>query len=232
MSPKAREKILSAVELALGFPRRDEEILKGEPGGEIRWLNPSEPWDLAERELLALSARFHKVEELGKVWDVLGSIAEEHGARSALFWDHPLLEKLKIEQFLEERRIARVEMKDPESFRLQAAEADMGITAAEALIEESGAIIVRSSPEMPRSVSLLPPVHVAIVSPAKRLSTIWDVVPLWRSWLDERGRLPSAVHFITGPSRTADIELTLVLGAHGPRVLHVIALPNDPLFGE
>ena len=227
MSPQAREKILSAVELALGFPKRDEEILKGKSTGEVHWLNPSAPWDSVEKELSALSARFHRIEDTGQLRDLLGSIVEEYGVRSALMWDHPSLEKLKVAQFLDERGVRRVDTSDPEKFRIEAAKADMGITAAEALIEESGAIVVRSSREMPRAVSLLPPVHVAIVSSAQRISTIWDVVPLWRSWLEKEGRLPSAVHFITGPSRTADIELTLVLGAHGPKALHVVALPEE-----
>jgi len=231
MSPEAKEKILSAVELALGFPRRDEEILKGRSTGEVRWVHPWAPWDSVEKELSALSARFHRVEDRGQLWDLLGSIVEEHGVRNALMWDHPLLEKLKVAQFLDEKGVRRVDTSDPERFRMEAAKADVGITAAEALIEESGAIVVRAAREMPRAASLLPPIHVAIISSAQRISTIWDIVPLWRSWLEKEGRLPSAVHFITGPSRTADIELTLVLGAHGPKVLHVVALPEE-LFSQ
>ncbi len=227
MSPAARKKILSAVELALGFPKRDEEILKGKSTGEVRWLHPAAPWDSVEKELSALSARFHRIEERGQFCDLLGFIVEEHGVKSVLLWDHPLLDKLEVAQFLDERGVRRVDTSDPEVFRMEAAKADMGITAAEALIEESGAIVVRASRGMPRAASLLPPVHLAIVSSAQRISTIWDVVPLWRSWLEKEGRLPSAVHFITGPSRTADIELTLVLGAHGPKVLHVVALPEE-----
>jgi L-lactate dehydrogenase complex protein LldG len=72
---------------------------------------------------------------------------------------------------------------------------------------------------------LLPPLHVALVKPEQIIAGLDDLFPLMR-YADEAANreLTSAVTFITGPSRTADIELTLVVGVHGPQELHVIVL--------
>jgi L-lactate dehydrogenase complex protein LldG len=74
-----------------------------------------------------------------------------------------------------------------------------------------------------RSISLLPPVHIAVVKPEQLLSGLSDLFPLLRGEAEGRD-LSSAITFITGPSRTADIELTLVVGVHGPQQLHVVLL--------
>ena len=76
-----------------------------------------------------------------------------------------------------------------------------------------------------RSASLLPHIHIALVMPDQFVSGLDDLFPLLRFDLRVHNRkLCSAVTFITGPSRTADIELTLVVGVHGPQELHVILL--------
>jgi L-lactate dehydrogenase complex protein LldG len=89
----------------------------------------------------------------------------------------------------------------------------VGITAAFCAIAETGTLVLLSGPETPATVSLLPETHVALVPLARivaRMEDGWD-------WLRrEHGALPRAVNFISGPSRTADIEQTVTLGAHGP----------------
>lgn len=224
MSLGDRERILSAVELALAFPMRDRSILESRSAQEVPWIPASEPWEPLKKELEVLSARFHRVEEPDEFPSIMGSIFEEHRPKRAICWDHPLLSGLGIERLLQEAGVDLVSGQESASFAGQAARADLGITAVECAILESGALMVRAAPGWERSSSLLPPVHVAILTAWQRLRTVGDIVPLWRQWLARDGRLPSAIHLITGPSRTADIELTLVLGAHGPKVLHVVAL--------
>lgn len=90
-----------------------------------------------------------------------------------------------------------------------AAAAGCGITAADHAIAESGTLVLASGPGRPRAASLLPPHHVAVLAEDRIVPTLFELMP----------RLvapPSALAFITGPSRTADIELTPVRGAHGP----------------
>ncbi|MEJ2024220.1 MAG: LUD domain-containing protein, partial [Deltaproteobacteria bacterium] len=89
-----------------------------------------------------------------------------------------------------------------------------------------------SSKEQGRALSLLPPVHVAIVEPAQRLRNPDSLSGLCRWWAERPNGLPSALTLITGHSRTADIEMTLVSGVHGPGMVHVIGLEEGYLREE
>ena len=101
---------------------------------------------------------------------------------------------------------------------------DVGITSAQAAIAETGTLVLESEKERHRLVSLLPPVHVAIVRSDDICLTIGDALKQLRSREAEMSR---AITFITGPSRTADIELTLTVGVHGPKELYVIILEDS-----
>jgi L-lactate dehydrogenase complex protein LldG len=95
---------------------------------------------------------------------------------------------------------------------------DVGISTAQAAIAETGTLILDSTCERHRLVSLVPPVHIAIINASSIRETLSDALTLLQKDKD----LSPAVTFITGPSRTADIELTLTIGVHGPQELFVI----------
>jgi L-lactate utilization protein LutC len=95
---------------------------------------------------------------------------------------------------------------------------DVGITYAQAGIAETGTLVLDSSVERNRLVSLVPPVHIAILDASRIYATLGETLAM----LQGGGELSPAITFITGPSRTADIELTLTIGVHGPQELHVI----------
>ena|SRR3982751_5434727 len=94
---------------------------------------------------------------------------------------------------------------------------DVGISTAQAAIAETGTLVLDSESERHRLISLVPPVHIAIVDAATLCRTLGEALAGVRS-----SRLSRLVTFITGPSRTADIELTLAIGVHGPKELYVI----------
>jgi len=101
------------------------------------------------------------------------------------------------------------------------AAAEVGVTGVDAAIAETGSLALIAAPDRPRTASLLPPKHVAVVRRA-------DLVPNLRSALARlRSAIPaaSALHLVTGPSRSADIELQLTLGVHGPGELVVVLGP-------
>ena len=100
---------------------------------------------------------------------------------------------------------------------------DVGITTAQAAIAETGTLVLDSARERHRLVSLVPPVHIAIVDASKIYPTLGETLSMLRN--DKE--LSPAVTFITGPSRTADIELTLTIGVHGPQELYAII--NQPI---
>ena len=95
----------------------------------------------------------------------------------------------------------------------------VGITGCFCAVAETGTLMLLSGPETFASASLLPETHIAIVEAGRIVAHMEDAFALARA---ERGELPRATNFISGPSRTADIEQTIVLGAHGPYRVHVI----------
>ena len=102
---------------------------------------------------------------------------------------------------------------------------DAGITSAQWAIAETGTLVLESDHERHRLSSLVPPVHVAIIESGCVRQTLAEVLQA----LNEKGQdgLSPTVTFITGPSRTSDIELTLAIGVHGPGELYVIVLEGD-----
>lgn len=97
----------------------------------------------------------------------------------------------------------------------------VGVTGAFCAIAETGTLMMLSGPETPATTSLLPETHVAVLDPGRIVATMEDAWDLMRT---EYKQPPRAVNFISGPSRTADIEQTVTLGAHGPyRVLLILA---------
>lgn len=95
---------------------------------------------------------------------------------------------------------------------------DVGISTAQAAIAETGTLMLDSEAERHRLVSLVPPVHIAIVDAANIRLTLGEALATAGQGSD----LSPTITFITGPSRTADIELTLAIGVHGPQELYVI----------
>jgi L-lactate dehydrogenase complex protein LldG len=98
----------------------------------------------------------------------------------------------------------------------------VGITGAFCAIAETGTLMLLSGPDTPATTSLLPETHVAVVDPRRIVATMEDAWDLMRK---ECKQPPRGVNFISGPSRTADIEQTVTLGAHGPYRVLLILVP-------
>lgn len=100
----------------------------------------------------------------------------------------------------------------------------VGVTGCFCAIAETGTLMLCGSPATPATVSLLPETHIAIVPASRIVPCMEDAFALAR---EELGQLPRAVNFISGPSRTGDIEQTIVLGAHGPYRVHLVMVENN-----
>lgn len=109
---------------------------------------------------------------------------------------------------------------------LRAAQSDdlVGITGCYSAIAETGTLMLVSGTDTPPSVSLLPETHIALLKADAIVPTLEDALARLRR---EFGTIPPAINFISGPSRTADIEQTIVLGAHGPCRVHVVLLASQ-----
>lgn len=97
----------------------------------------------------------------------------------------------------------------------------VGVTGSYCAIAETGTLMLLSSADTPATVSLLPETHVAVVAASRIVAAMEDA---WNLARTEMSQLPRAVNFVSGPSRTGDIEQTIVLGAHGPYRVHVVVV--------
>ena len=140
----------------------------------------------------------------------LKTLVEEQNIHKATVWETPHLRQLGITEILNS---LGVELVSPNANKHEMALCDLGITEADYLLPETGTLVMHSSAEKPRAVSLLPRVHLAIVRPEMLRPDMHQVFA--------EAKNSNYLVFITGPSRTADIELTVTLGVHGPKNLYV-----------
>ena len=140
----------------------------------------------------------------------LKNLVSEQNIHKATAWETPYLKQLGVTETLNS---LGVELVSPNANKHEMALCDLGITEADFLLPETGTIALLSSAEKPRAVSLLPRVHLAIVRPEMLRADMHQVFA--------EAKDSNYLVFITGPSRTADIELTVTLGVHGPKNLYV-----------
>jgi len=145
---------------------------------------------------------------------ILAELQATLSVRRIALSDAPLLDRLTrgLEVEFDELKVA------PSAAELF--DYDVGLTTAQTAIAETGTLLLESDREHHRLVSLLPPVHIAIINARDICLTISDALKQVR--LRETSDISRTVTLITGPSRTADIELTLAIGVHGPKELYVI----------
>lgn len=176
---------------------------------------PEERLRLVIENLEKLRAGVIRVPDIDAAADRVAGLARERSWGRVAFHAHALVEPL----------IAavpcptyRVDATACDKNQLEAC--DAGITACEAVVSQTGSILVSSATCGGRGLSILPHVHIVVATLDQIVPTLGDAIhDITRR---HAGRLPSMLSFITGPSRTGDIERILVLGAHGPKELFVI----------
>jgi len=194
----------------------------------------SERWpqalDRFREEFERVGGIFHRVPTLDSVAGTVASIARERGATRLVTWDPDAL-GFDLGPALAREGLAVAAARageDDQSARVrhrgEAAAAQLGVTAADFVLAETGTLILLSGAGRPRSTSLLPDVHVAVFGRDRLLETLEQVGVMLEALHAEADRVMSGamINFITGPSRTADIELTLTRGVHGPKEVHAI----------
>lgn len=158
----------------------------------------------------------------GKVLELL----QAHKARSILAWDFAHIPVQDLRRAIEGAGIEIIQPETHDEFRAETLElsrdAEVGLTGADAAVAATGTLIVTTAPGKGRIPTVLAPVHIAVI-------TLDQILPRLESWLAaERARgMPSVANsanicFITGPSRTGDIEMELILGVHGPGQVQVV----------
>ena len=202
-----------------------------EVGAEIGYVGAG--GDLALRfaeEVNAVGGQAFVVGSVAEARAKLGELLTADKASSAVCWQLELLKRLGVREML---TAAKVDVLDWE--RLQALAVaeqrqrllacDVGITSCDMAIAETGTLMMCARPGQERLASLLAPIHIAVV---ERRQIVPDLIDAF-NWLQrgEANDLPCNVTFITGPSKTGDIELQLTTGVHGPGVWQVIIIDEQ-----
>jgi L-lactate dehydrogenase complex protein LldG len=210
----ARDRILGKVRAALGrtgpLPAERAATLRAYLAERRQGPRPKSDWDPVERfraRALALDSTVDEVETMASVPQAVARyLIANKLPMNAVVWPELATIDWKTAGITAEARKA---------------EGDdlVGITGIHCAIAETATMLLLSGASTPGATSLLPETHIAIVPTARIVKGMEDALALVRA---ERGELPRATNFVSGPSRTADIEQTLVLGAHGPYRVHIV----------
>jgi L-lactate dehydrogenase complex protein LldG len=189
-----------------------------------RWPDALERF---QREFERVAGVFHRVPTLREVPIVIARLARERSASRVVAWSDGALGS-DLSAGLRREGLATTSMPDvavdaaeARGLRDASAQADLGVTGVDLAVGETGTMILRSGVGRPRSTSLLPPCHVAVFDRHALVETLQQVGIMLEAW-HAADAVPGVINFITGPSRTADIELTLTRGVHGPKEVHAI----------
>ncbi len=159
-------------------------------------------------------------DRLGTTWSQVEGLAEVPAAVARYLEANGLSRRITAWRELAslDWNAARIEIDDRAAQESDAT----GLTGGFCAIAETGTVLILGSPATPKATALLPETHICVVRLSRLVDTMEQAFALLRS---ELGELPRATWFVSGPSRTADIEQTLVIGAHGPYRVHVILSP-------
>ena len=152
----------------------------------------------------------------GQNTDTAAAYIAEHISSSLLFPPSPSLERSGIRAALEKASVSIVE----NDFRKRAPVAGGGLTGANFGIADTGTVVLESTTEATRLASTLPEQHFVLLDPDKLVADGIEAVAPLRA-LHQRDN-QNYIAYITGPSRTADIERVLTIGVHGPKQLHIL----------
>ena len=193
--------------------------------------------ELAERGPATLARFQHEFERVGGVLHrapsvrevpaLVAALARARGATSVVAWHRDGLGFDPVPGLAAERLVCHAMPAavpgdiERQGLRETIAMTPLGLTGVDVALAETGTLVLRSGPGRPRSTSLLPACHVAVFDRSALVETLAQVSVLLEAWhADETPG--GGINFITGPSRTADIELTLTRGVHGPKEVHAV----------
>jgi L-lactate dehydrogenase complex protein LldG len=179
--------------------------------GEIQYsVDVSDRVESFTRALEAVAGQVVRVKDAASLASTLRSLCAQHSVHRAVVSGDPECEG--IVDILGQIGVVAEPLRNP----AQAAEADLGVTGARCGVALTGSVVVDSARAGGRAASLLPPVHLALLLEDHIVATPGDVLRALGS-----EALPSNLVFITGPSRSSDIEMRITLGVHGPRAMVV-----------
>ena len=248
MSQASQEEFINRIKMALGKPmapsQRNDDLFKSVMSDETRIilerLNNRTP---AERKkLLAtlieaagpINLKVISCEDVNSVTAAIVDLVRDKDPewghkKSVVAWQHPLIENLNLPAALSQQDVdvffTDLKETQGENLRRQVIDSYIGITAADFCLADTATLVMRTRAGQARSVSLVPAIHIAVIELNQIIADLKELYALlkWDPKAKKEG-LTNCMTFISGPSKTADIEATMVHGAHGPREVHVFVI--------
>ena len=221
MSEQARDRIFSRLKAANRQP-----LTKGPQAAAmpVKSFSQREKIDNLKKLMEAMRTEVH-VANAANWLDKLAAVLKDRNIKTLLFGPQTEIGK-SLQRHFQEAGGDLPELipydQEIEQLKKTVFKADAGITSTYGAIAETGALILWSSAEEPRQMSLVPPIHIAVLKADKIYNTFVEVMQQ-ENWA---GGMPTNAFLISGPSKTADIELTLAFGVHGPKELIVMVIDN------
>jgi L-lactate dehydrogenase complex protein LldG len=178
--------------------------------------------EIFERELMRVEGNPVRVQRSEDAFAYLLRVARECNAKLVVRSKFDYAEKMALDKALNDLGIELVNISTTHNHIDKIKDADIGVTAADFAIAETGSIGIVTDKEIERLVSALPFIHIAFLHSKDILRTFADLKDIFKKHLSISSGRNSVVSLITGPSRTADIEQQHILGVHGPNQLHVV----------
>jgi len=223
-----QEQFLNGIASKLKRSRVTEKPQRPFRGAPDFWgqfqLNVDEKLDMFKRNFEAAGGYVLRAATLQEASSIIVEKANELQAKYILRQDVEELERLGLEQALSSISVRSWNDDEQEDWKARAAEADIGVVLADYAVAYTGSLTLLSSKSKGRSVSLLPTLLVAIIPKSSVVTKLGEVL----STFDEMGRenLPAGIHFVSGPSRSADIENDLTIGVHGPGIVYAVIVDD------
>ncbi|WP_134686024.1 LutC/YkgG family protein [Brevibacillus migulae] len=161
-----------------------------------------------------------RLADMAEAKNYLDRLIGEMKAKKIIREDHPELAQIVSES--PDLHLTVWGDKDFAAMRKAAAEAEIGIVMADFAIANTGTLVITSTPQRGRSLSLLPTIFVGIVKAKDIQTKMGDVLSVIQTWNGKE--MPAGIHFVSGPSRSADIESDLTIGVHGPSIVHALVI--------
>ncbi len=248
MNTEDQEKFIQTIKMALGNPaaasQRIADAFKSEQSDETRAIlerlknrTPGE-----RKKLLAvfrqaaepINLKVTSCEGINTVTTAIVDLVRDKDPewghkKSVVAWQHPLIEKLNLPAALSELNVdvffTDSQEPEEENLRRHVTDSYIGITTADFCMADTATLVMRTRAGQARSVSLVPAIHIAVLELNQIIADLKELYALlkWDPQMKKEG-LTNCMTFISGPSKTADIEATMVHGAHGPREVHVFVI--------
>jgi len=215
------------------------ETIKSRQGKDYRDLV-----DHLSREAVPLNLNVIPVKDEARASQAIARLVKETQPewgtkKSVVQWDHPLVNALDLTTALKDQDVPvhtavfdsagldeTTRFKAKDRVRRKMIDAYIGVTSADFCLADTATLVMKSRPKEARAVSLLPAIHVAVIRKEQMLTNLKELYALLKYDPDTRepGLLPHHMVLVSGPSKTADIELVMVHGAHGPRALYLYVI--------